>query len=279
MGYEIISQNNLGHKLLVVPDKLYPEEIQNGLKTKWLGRNIDYQEEVESTNFRAKKLAVAKTLDGTLVISEEQNKGKGRRGKYWFSPPQRGIYFSLILRPSLDISKAPPITMLAAVAMAMAIKEACGLEVGIKWPNDILFKEKKLCGILTEMSAEIDKIHFLIVGIGLNINGLEFPEDLEDIATSLEKELGKKFSRVALLQEFLCKFELMYEYWLKNGFADILEKWKKLCISLNCKVKIISFDKTLEGFAEDVDKDGSLLLRLNNGEIEKIISGEVSLRF
>lgn len=277
-GYVIDSQTNLGYRLQSVPDKLYPEEIQYGLKAKWFGKTIDYLDIISSTNIAAKKNAIAGAAGGSLVVAEEQNGGKGRLGRIWYSPPGLGIYCSIILRPSIAPSEAPPVTMLAAVAVAKAIEEVCDLKVGIKWPNDIMVKEKKLCGILTEMNAEMERIHYLIVGMGLNVNTEVFPDELKNIVTSIKLETGMQISRVSLLQELLYQFEQLYDAWIAEGFHPILVQWKKRCITLHRKVQMISNRETLEGWAEDVDDSGALLLRLPDGSVKHLFFGEVSLR-
>lgn len=277
-GYEIDSQPHSGYRLVTVPDRLYPEEIQFGLEAQFLGRNVSYYDKVVSTNPEAKELAGKGAPEGTLVVAEEQTGGRGRLGRGWFSPYAMGIWCSLILRPEVHPTEAPPVTMLAAVALARAIKDSTGVAAGIKWPNDLLLKGKKICGILTEMSAEMDRVNYLVVGMGINVNTLEFPEELKEIATSLRAEAGTFFSRRLLLQKMLLEFENLYKLWLAEGFKPVLEEWKERCVTLNCPVRMTSARETLEGWAEDVDDTGALLLRLPDGSLKQILAGEVSLR-
>jgi BirA family biotin operon repressor/biotin-[acetyl-CoA-carboxylase] ligase len=170
--------------------------------------------------------------------------------------------------------------MMAAVALASAIREETGVAAGIKWPNDLLADGKKLCGILTELSAEMDRINHLVVGMGLNVNQdpEDFPGEVRGAATSLKMEAGGPVARVMLLQACLAEFERWYTVWLGQGFAPVLEKWKEMTVTLNRPVRIHTLNKSWDGWAEDVDKDGALLLRLPGGELQRVVSGDVSLR-
>lgn len=280
MGYEIEAVTNAGYRLLGVPDRLYPAEITWGLKTSFLGRHIYFHERLDSTSRLARELAAQGVPEGTLVVAEEQTGGRGRLGRGWFSPYGKGIWCSVILYPSLSPLDAPPLTMLAAVAVAEALHQATGLKAGIKWPNDLLLANKKICGILTELFAEMEKVNHLIIGIGVNVNIApeEFPPELRETATSVLAETKRRVSRVNLLQELLAKLEYWYLKWQKEGFAPVLARWKEYSVTLGRPVKVISHRESYEGWAEDVSDDGSLILRLPNGQRQKIISGEVSLR-
>ncbi|NTW05163.1 MAG: biotin--[acetyl-CoA-carboxylase] ligase, partial [Peptococcaceae bacterium] len=169
-GYSIEAMPKIGYRLLDIPDRLYPEEIRDNLTTVSLGRNIYYFKTVQSTNQEARRLAQEGVPHGALIIAEEQTGGKGRFGRVWFSPKTLGIWASLVLRPEISPENAPPVTMLAAVAVAVAVENITGIALGIKWPNDLLYENKKACGILTEMNGEMDKVNFLILGLGINVN-------------------------------------------------------------------------------------------------------------
>ncbi len=277
-GYEIDSQTHSGYRLISVPDRLYPEEIYYGLESEILGRNVHYFDSTVSTNRVAREIATGGAPEGTLVVAEEQTGGRGRMGRGWFAPRYLGIFCSLILRPELPPTEAPPVTMLAAVALARAIQEVCDVKVGIKWPNDVLIDGKKLCGILTEMSAEMERLNYLVVGMGVNVNIVEFSEELKGIATSLKIETGTFVSRRILLQKLLYEFEQLYRFWLDKGFKPVLTEWKEYCVTLNCPVRVISARESLEGWAEDVDDTGALMLRLPDGSLKQLVAGEVSLR-
>lgn len=280
MGYDIEALTNAGYRLRGVPDRLYPEEITWGLKTSFMGRHVHYCERTDSTNRLARELAARGAPEGTLVVAEEQTGGRGRLGRGWFSPYGKGIWCSLILRPTLSPLDAPPLTMLAAVAVAEALQQAAGLLAGIKWPNDLLAGGRKLCGILTELDAEVERVNHLIVGIGLNVNIApgEFPPELTNTATSVLAVTGRRASRVKLLQEMLAALEYWYLRWQKEGFSPVLSRWKEHSITLGRPVLVTSHRESYEGWAEDVDESGSLILRLPGGERLKIFSGEVSLR-
>jgi BirA family biotin operon repressor/biotin-[acetyl-CoA-carboxylase] ligase len=279
-GYVIDARPRAGYRLTGIPDRLYPVEILDGLATRVLGREIDYYEDIGSTNEVARERAAKGAGEGLLVVAEEQTGGKGRLGRQWYSPRSKGIIFTLLLYPPVNPSRASQITMLAAVSLASAIRSETGVGAGIKWPNDLLIGGRKVCGILAELSAEVDRIGHLVVGIGINANQDlgDFPEDVRDKATSLKLETGATVSRVRLLQVSLESFEHWYGLWLERGFEPVLAAWKQMSISLNCPVRLHTLDKSWDGWAEDVDSDGALLLRLPDGSLQRFVSGEVSLR-
>lgn len=279
-GYEVEARPRAGYRLIAVPDRLYPLEIGDGLKTRFIGRKIFYADSLSSTNTVAKELARSEYGEGSMVVAEMQTGGKGRLGRGWSSPKYKGIWFSLILFPRVNPSEASQITMLTAVAVALAIRSETGQEAGIKWPNDLLLNGKKICGILVELSAEMEQINHLVIGTGINANQdlADFPEEYADKATSLKLESGRFISRVKLLQACLLEFERWYTLWLGSGFAPVLAKWKELSVTLNCPVRLTTVNKTWEGWAEDADDDGALMLRLPDGELKKFVSGDVSLR-
>lgn len=279
-GYEIEARSRAGYLLTGVPDRLFPEEIGQGLSTRFLGRNILYCDSVPSTNNLAKELAAQGAADGTMVVAEEQTGGKGRLGRQWSSAKYKGIFFTFILYPPLIPSETNVLTLMTAVAMAEAIRNETGVAAGIKWPNDLLVNGKKICGILVELSAEMERINYMVVGVGVNVNQEEsdFPEEVRLNATSLKAHTGAGISRVKLLQAFLKEFEKWYDISLAQGFSPALSRWKEMSVSLNCPVRISNPKKTWDGWAEDIDSDGALLLRLPGGDIKRVISGEVSLR-
>lgn len=279
-GYEIDARSRSGYMLAGIPDRLYPEEIRDGLSARIIAGKIYYCDSISSTNDLAKELARQGAGEGSLVVAEEQLGGKGRLGRQWHLPKYKGLSFSLILRPPVEPSEASQVTMMAAVALSAAIKDEFGVAAGIKWPNDLLVDGKKICGILTEMGAEMDRINYLVMGAGINVNQDEndFPEEFRDTATSLKIAAGRVLSRVGLLQACLAEFERWYNVWLTQGFAPILDKWKEMTVSLNRPVRISTLNQSWEGWAEDVDGDGALLLRRPNGDIMRFVSGEVTLR-
>jgi len=278
-GYEIESITRKGYKLKSSPDKLNEQEILEGLKTKECGKNIIYYDVIDSTNRQAKIVAMDGACHGTIVVAEQQQKGKGRRGKCWSSPYGEGIWISMILRSNIEPSSASMITLVAGLAVCNVVKEITTLDAKIKWPNDIVVNGKKVSGILTEISTEISKIDYLVVGIGLNVNTVEFDEEISSIATSLKNEANKSFSRKQLLQNILFEFERLYEIFLKTeDLTELIEDYKKCSINIGKYVKVISGNDVLVGKVENIDKEGQLVIITDNNERHVIISGEVSVR-
>ncbi|MEW6661825.1 MAG: biotin--[acetyl-CoA-carboxylase] ligase [Bacillota bacterium] len=278
-GYQIDSQPRRGHCLVAVPDKLYPQEISAGLTAGRIGQAIHYFEEVRSTNEEARRLAERGAEEGTLVLAESQTGGKGRLGRHWLSPAGKGVWLSLILRPPIQPAKAPHLTMVAAVAAARAVEEASGLKAGIKWPNDILVNGKKVCGILTELKAEAERVHYAVVGIGLNVNlsPADLPPELHATATSLAIETGHPVSRVLLTQGLLVHLEAFYTGYLAQGFGLIKEAWEKMNVTLGRPVQVTAPEGRFSGIALDIDADGALLVA-GEGGIRAFYAGDVTLR-
>jgi len=279
MGYEIIANQNLGYCLVSRPDLLIPQEIQRRLFTKYIGKEIYYYPEIKSTNIMAKEKALHREdgiIEGTLIIAERQSAGKGRLGREWFSPAG-GIWLSIILYPQLPPSYIPRITLMTAVAVVKAIKICTQIESQIKWPNDILINEKKVCGILTEMSAELDIINWVVVGIGINANIdiRDFPKDIQKNTTSLKETSGKEISRVKLIRIFLQEFEKYYEKLKKKGFPSILREWKFYSHTLGKKIRVDIGEKIITGEAIDINESGALVLKKEDGELIEIISGTI----
>lgn len=278
-GYDIESVPRNGYRLLHSPDILSAEEVKNSLSTKILGSEIKYFTTTDSTNNQAKKLAMQQAPDGTLVISEEQGSGRGRLSRSFFCPKYKGIWFSVILRPKFLPQEAPKCTLMAAVAVVKAIYDVTGVKVGIKWPNDILYNGKKMVGILTEMNAEMERINYIIIGIGINVNIAreEMPEDIRDIAVSLSQITKNNVSRLKLLNKVLYHLEQLYIMAQRQNFAPILDEWRKYSVTLNQEIKVISVNDVTYGKAVDIDDDGALLVDIN-GQIKRVLAGDVSIR-
>lgn len=279
-GYDIEARANLGYRLLASPDVPFPAEVAAGLSTVVLGRRIEYYEALPSTNSEAKNLAREGCAEGTVVVAECQNGGRGRMGRGWFSPGNKGLWFSVVLRPPVNPVETPQVTMVAAVAVAAALREHAGVPAGIKWPNDILLDGQKVCGILVELNAEADRVNFMVAGVGLNVNIAreEFPPEIREIATSLQIAAGRPVPRVPLLRALLESFDGWYRCWLEQGFVPVLEKWREMCVTLNCPVTVHTMKESFSGYALDVDDTGALLVRAEDGTIQRLIAGEVSLR-
>jgi len=279
MGYKIVSDQNLGYCLVSRPDLLLPQEIQRGLSTNYIGKEIYYFPELKSTNIMAKEKALYRAEgigEGTLIIAERQSAGKGRLGREWFSPAG-GIWLSIILYPQLSPSYISRITLMTAVAVVKAIKVCTQIESQIKWPNDILINEKKVCGILTEMSAELDIINWVVVGIGINVNidHREFPEDIQENTISLKEASDKEVLRVKLVQTFLQGFEKYYEILKRREFSSILKEWKLYSHTLGKKIRVDIGERIITGEAMDINESGALILKKEDGELVEIISGTI----
>ena len=277
-GYEIEATPHLGYRLIRVPDSLIPSEIRWKLKAKILGREILSYKKVDSTNTVAYGLAKDGMKEGAVVIADEQSKGKGRQGRNWMSPSGGGIYLSCILRPSIAPNEIAKITLLAAVAVAKSVREVSGLSAMIKWPNDILINNKKICGILTEMKAEQDRVDFIILGIGINANTKA--KSLPKGASSLKEELrhmgiAAEVSRIELVKKILETIDAEYCRLKKEGFDHIIEEWKHLSSMLGSRVKVVLPNRSFEGQAHDIDPDGALVVRLDSGILERISSGDI----
>jgi BirA family biotin operon repressor/biotin-[acetyl-CoA-carboxylase] ligase len=276
LGYAIEGSPRRGYRLLGLPDKLLPAEITQGLKTRYLKGPIHHFETLPSTNDLAKELGSREAPEGTLVVAESQSRGRGRLGREWDSPPGLGLYVSLLLRPPLPPTEMPRLTLTTAVAVVRALKRAAGVAPGIKWPNDLLLDGKKVGGILTEMETESDRIRHLVVGLGLNVNNRRFPPPLDLTATSLALAAGSSFSRRLILQAWLEEFEALYDLFLHQDFAVILEEWRQYNVTLGQAVTVRQGPREISGLALEVAEDGALLVRQETGEIVRVASGEIA---
>ena len=272
-GYHIEAISRRGYRLAGQPDKLLPDLVQAQLKTKSFGKKIVYLESTDSTMNDAARLAMQGASEGTVVCAESQTQGRGRRGRNWVSVKNQGIYFSLILRPRIPLSQASALTLVFATAICRSIREATNLEATIKWPNDILIQKKKVAGILTELSAETDRIHYVVVGVGLNTEG-KIPLSLPQ-ATSLAQHVDQKISRVQLFQQILQQAEEYYELFQKQGFAPIAQQWREFSATLKQPVRLSEAQRTVEGIAVDIDEQGALLIREKNGNVVRQVSGDI----
>jgi len=280
LGYEIEATTRSGYRLIRSPDLLTPSEINPILKTKWIGKRIHHFETLDSTNSKAYELALNGAEEGEVVIAESQEKGKGRLGRQWFSPPFLNIYISLILRPRIPPHQASLVTLMAAVATADAIRNFSGILPMIKWPNDILFRGRKVAGLLNEIHSEVDRIHFVILGIGVNLNMDEkiFSKEIRNIATSLKIETGQTVSRKDFLQSLFLELEKWYAMFSEQGSALILKAWRDRAHIKGKQVKVTSFGETLVGRAIDIDSDGALILETKGGRQKRVVAGDIEYR-
>jgi BirA family transcriptional regulator, biotin operon repressor / biotin---[acetyl-CoA-carboxylase] ligase len=273
-GY-VIDSSDSGYILVKIPNLPLPYEVRRNLHTQYMGHEIHYFKEVNSTNDVARELAENGAAEGSIVIAESQRSGKGRRGKKWISP-SGGLWMTIILRPDVPPIKAPQLTLVTGVAVAKTLDEECGLDVGIKWPNDILIGDKKVCGILTEVKADMGTVDYVLVGIGidLNVDVDIFPPKLREGATSLKRELEREIQGAQLVQRFLQNFEVTYNQFKEGKFQEILRDWRRLSKTIGSYVEIHKKGRTVRGYAVGINKDGILILEHDDGTLRKVISGE-----
>jgi len=274
LGYEIESKTNEGYKLIRTPDRPIDFELERMLNTEIIGKKILLFEEVDSTNNKAKQIAL-KEKDGTVVISEVQTYGRGRRGREWHSP-KGGIYVSFILKPNIPPERAPQLTLVSSLALIETLNSATyNLNAKIKWPNDVLISGKKISGILTELSSDMEKINYIVVGVGINLN--TNIKILPENATSLKLETKREVSVSLFLKSFLEHYDRVYQEYTNGNIKQIIERWKNNSDTLGKRVKIIGINEIYEGLAKDIDENGALILKTKEKEI-KVYSGDVSLR-
>lgn len=277
-GYEIQSSPKKGYRLTALTPLLLPDEISEDIETAVFGKkDIFYYDIIDSTNNKAKELAASGAPEGSIVITEQQSAGRGRKGRSWLSSTGEGLCISLILRPSIPPTEISKITLMTAVAVSEALLALTEIDIKIKWPNDILVNRKKLAGILTEMSMEVDAIDYVVVGLGLNVNSSisSFTDEVKDIATSLKIETGNQYSRAQVVKLFLTWFEKLYFEVQKKGFHSIIKRWKELSNIIGKNVSVDEAGQTLNGVVKDIAEDGTLILVDTNNQIQKIISGDV----
>ncbi|MCH5211671.1 MAG: biotin--[acetyl-CoA-carboxylase] ligase [Oscillospiraceae bacterium] len=270
-GYEIDSVTNKGYRLVNAPDIISIDTLNSLLTTKYTARNTKYFPQTDSTNEAAKR--DSSSPDGSLYIAGIQTAGKGRLGRGWESPEGAGIWMSLLLKPDIAPQDISEITLIAGIAVC----RAAGKGAEIKWPNDIVIGSRKICGILTEMSAEIERVNHIVCGIGINVNTPSFPPELQNKATSLLIETGEKTSRTELIAGVMNEFEPLYETFIKSGFKAVRDEYRRLCVTLGKDVQVIYRKETITGKAIDIDDNGRLIVDTNNGRIT-VTSGEVSVR-
>ncbi len=278
-GYEIEAVRNKGYILKGSADVLSKEELESTIHTKWAGADVAFFEETDSTNNEIRRLAEQGAPHGTLAVAERQLGGKGRRGRVWTSPAGVGIWMSMLLRPQIDPMAASMLTLVMALATRKGIENATGLKSEIKWPNDLVLNKKKICGILTEMSTELMEIQYVIPGTGINVNQTEFPDDIKATATSLRIESGKLQKRSEIIAAIMAAFEGYYDTFIKTqDMSGLIEEYNANLVNLGNEVCVLDPAGEYRGVSEGINKDGALLVRLADGTLKEIISGEVSVR-
>lgn len=278
-GYEIESVTGKGYRIVKRPDAVTAQEIESRLTTAWAGRPVYFFETIDSTNNEARRLAENRAPEGTLVTAERQDGGKGRRGRAWMTETGTAVAMSLVLRPELPPAKASMVTLVMGLAVAASCRDYCGIEAQIKWPNDVVADGKKICGILTEMSSEIDYINYLVIGAGINTNVEQFPEELADKAVSLHQLMGKRPDRAGLIAACLEKFEQYYKCFLETQDVSLLKaEYEGMLAGKGGRVRVLEPGNEYEGVSEGINEKGELLVRRDDGRVEAVYAGEVSVR-
>jgi len=280
LGYNIEASPHFGYRLAGAPDLLHADDLLARLgRTKVIGRDIRVFQQTTSTSDVVEKLARDGVKEGAVVFAESQTRGRGRLGRKWMSPPGKGLWFSVLLRPDLRPQAVTQLTIASATALVRAIHSETGLTPEIKWPNDILRSGKKLAGILTEMSAELDRVKHVILGIGVdaNLTAREFPADLRALATSLKAETGRDVDRAELATAILRELDCEYARIGSGQFESVADEWERSCSTIGRHVRVQIGDRSIRGRAESLDADGALLLRTQHGHLERIIGGDLTL--
>lgn len=278
-GYGIEAIRNKGYRITAYPEKLSQEELNSQINTKWAGKPVVYYSEVDSTNTVAKQLAEEGKAHGTLVVADKQYSGRGRRGKSWESPVGTGIWMSIILKPEIEPANASMLTLIMALGVVKACQEITGMEGKIKWPNDLVINKKKICGILTEMSAQVDYINHIVVGVGINVNMESLPDEISEFASSLRLEGKQSYNRAKLIVKTMEYFELYYEEFIKTQDLSLLQdEYNSYLINLEKEVKVFTQKDEFQGIAKGINKRGELIVRKEDGHRIHVYAGEVSVR-
>ncbi|MCD8230702.1 MAG: biotin--[acetyl-CoA-carboxylase] ligase [Clostridiales bacterium] len=277
-GYEIEAVRNKGYRLSFEPDFLTAALVEKYLDTEWAGRPTQVFDEVDSTNSEVKRQAEDGAGHGLLVIGEQQSSGRGRRGRTWESPKGAGIFMSLLLKPDIAPGHASMLTLVMGLAVRDALEQMGVPDVKIKWPNDIICSGKKICGILTEMSAQMDYINYIVVGVGINVHNREFPEAVERVATSVLQQTGRRICRAELAAKCMEQFEKYYAVFLKTeDLSGLLDLYQSHLVNCDRKVLVSDLKQDYTGIARGINADGELLVETGDG-LKYVSAGEVSVR-
>lgn len=278
-GYEIEAAKNRGYRLLQEKEVFGQHELESRMDTRWAGHPVIYYDTVSSTNLQAKLSAENGAEEGTLIVADMQTAGRGRKGREWSSPPGTNLYFTLILKPDYEAELASVVTLVMGIAVAEGIRETCGVEAGIKWPNDIVVNGKKVCGILAEMSVEREYVHYVVIGVGINVGEQEFPPEIAPTADSLYQECGRRVSRGELIVNVMKAFESNYRV-LRNSrsFEGLTGKYNQLLVNRGRQVRVLDPKGEFQGLARGVNDNGELLVEREDGTVTAVYAGEVSVR-
>lgn len=278
-GYQIEAVKNRGYLLTEEKEHFGQRELESRMDTKWAGHPVACYNVLGSTNLQAKLDAENGAGQGALVVADMQTAGRGRRGRSWSSPPGTNIYFTLIMKPGLPPDKASMLTPVMGLAVAEGIRRTCALEALIKWPNDVVINGRKVCGMLAEMSVEQDFIHYVVIGVGINVGLQEFPEEIASTATCLQRECGRKVPRAELLSSVMKEFEEYYEVFQEKGdLSDLMEHYGSLLVNKGREVRVLDPKGEFQGIARGVNELGELLVERGDGSVTAVYAGEVSVR-
>ncbi len=278
-GYEIEAVPNKGYRVLSCPDSVAAVEVSSLMETDVIGRDVRYMETIDSTNLYARRLGEDGAVEGVLVVADEQTAGKGRSGRHWTTPPGSAIAMSVLLRPRIAPERISMVTLVMGLAVAKAVRELYGLDALIKWPNDVVVNGKKICGILTEMSAELMAVNYIVIGVGINSNMKEFPEEIRTTATSIALELGRDVSRARLIAEVMKHFETLYRSFLETSdLSGIMSDYNTILVNIGRRVRVLEPGNEYSAKALGIDRNGRLLVRTDEGTVRDVYAGEVSVR-
>lgn len=280
LGYNIEVTPHLGYRLISVPDVLHADDLLARLPAgRIIGRDIRVFQETTSTNDIVERLARDNVKEGVVVFAESQTKGRGRLGRKWVSPAQKGLWFSILLRPSLRPAEATQLTVAAVNSLARAVQSQTQIVPEIKWPNDLLIRGRKVAGILTEMNAELDRVNYVIIGMGVDVNQADsdFPPEVRPIATSLMLELGHQIQRAELAAAILQELDHDYARIREGRFAEMADEWESRCSTIGQPVTVLIGNRRVQGYAESLDDSGALMLRTEHGHMERIVGGDVTV--
>lgn len=278
-GYRIEAIPNRGYLLATGNEVFGRHELESRMDTKWAGRPVCFYETLPSTNLQAKLDAENGAGEGTLVVADMQTAGRGRRGRTWSSPPKTNVYFTLILKPDYAPELASMVTLVMGLAVTEGVRVTCGLDAGIKWPNDIVINGKKVCGMLAELSVERDFIHYIVMGAGINVGLQEFAPEIAATATSLQQECGEKVPRAVLVANVMKAFEECYEIFrTEQSFASLRQRYNDLLVNKDREVLVLDPKGEFKGVSLGINETGELLVKREDGTVTEVYAGEVSVR-
>lgn len=278
-GYAIEAVPNRGYRLIPSEEIYGRNELSSRIHTNWAGKELEFYDSISSTNIRAKEAGEAGAAHGMLFVADKQTLGRGRRGREWSSPSGANIYMSLLIRPDIMPDKISMLTLVMGYAVTEAIRHITKEEAYIKWPNDVIMKEKKVCGILTELSAERDYVHYVVMGVGINVKNQEFQADIVTKATSIEAACGSKVSRSVLIQEILSEFEKAYDNFCSTeDLSNMIEAYNHRLVNMDKQVKVLDPKGEFYGIARGITANGELIVEKEDGFFVDVYAGEVSVR-